>query len=576
MKKNNLKYFRNLAFITIPVFLIITFFTAFDAKYSSLPAGYTDKNHYNASLELIKTKRGIMNFQGVSLFKKSEEVNTQAINNFVNKASFLKIQTAKLNDFNSAKLENILFRVEYIDNQTFELELTRVNLIPEGFKIEIINGSNREFVDYEPGLYYQGIVKGDESSFATLSVFKNNVMCIISTDKGNYVLGAIKDDNKNLTDEYIFYNDRDIIISPDFSCGTRDDFHRFSEARLVHKSNGLFSTTQPIENYFVCDYRMYQDNGSDLQNVANFVSGCFLHVRTLYQNEQIPVALAPFIMVYTSNDPYSSLVDSYNILNLFGANTQDNFEGDLAHLLSTRNAQLGGIAWIRILCQSYTYFPPPDNVHYGRFAFSNIENSYLPYPQYSWTVTVITHEAGHNLGSRHTHSCVWPTNSGQIDSCVSISGESCVPFTVPNFNGTIMSYCHLNGSINLTSGFGPLPGDTIRLRYSQAQCIDSALNSSEIPLAYLLMQNYPNPFNPATNIKFGLPEPGYVTLTVYDITGREVAELVNNRFYEAGIFSVIFSSNDYNLASGVYLYKLTVSSSAGRKFSEIKKMALIK
>jgi hypothetical protein len=161
----------------------------------------------------------------------------------------------------------------------------------------------------------------------------------------------------------------------------------------------------------------------------------------------------------------------------------------------------------------------------GRYAFSELENTYNNVPIYSWTVEVITHETGHNFGSQHTHACVWPTVSGQIDSCVNIQGESCVGVDVPNPNGTIMSYCHIpaGGGINFTRGFGPLPGDTIRLRYSQALCIDNPLNSSETPVVFNLLQNYPNPFNPSTNIKFALPQDGLVTLKVFDVTGKEVA-----------------------------------------------------
>jgi hypothetical protein len=221
-------------------------------------------------------------------------------------------------------------------------------------------------------------------------------------------------------------------------------------------------------------------------------------------------------------------------------------------------------------------FSPPDDAHYGRFAFSNIENSFLPYPLYSWTVTVITHEMGHNIASKHTHACVWPTNSGQIDSCVSVPGESCVSITQPNNNGTIMSYCHLNGSINLSRGFGPLPGDTIRYGYSVASCIDSALNSSEAPLSFDLFQNYPNPFNPGTNIKFALPEEGYVTVKVYDITGKEVTSLVNSKFYTTGFFEAYFDASQFNLSSGVYLYTIEVKRNNSSVFSEIKKMVLVK
>mgnify|MGYP000324279970 FL=1 len=78
-------------------------------------------------------------------------------------------------------------------------------------------------------------------------------------------------------------------------------------------------------------------------------------------------------------------------------------------------------------------------------------------------------------------------------------------------------------------------------------------NLNTIPEGFKLGQNYPNPFNPTTNINYSIDQAGLVTLKVYDITGREVATLVNNR-ENAGDHSVTFDAT--NLASGVYIYTL--------------------
>ncbi|HBZ39391.1 MAG TPA: hypothetical protein DEO59_13265 [Balneola sp.] len=74
-----------------------------------------------------------------------------------------------------------------------------------------------------------------------------------------------------------------------------------------------------------------------------------------------------------------------------------------------------------------------------------------------------------------------------------------------------------------------------------------------MPEGFKLGQNYPNPFNPTTNINYSIDQTGFVTLKVYDITGREVATLVNNR-ENAGDHTVTFDAT--NLASGVYIYTL--------------------
>lgn len=74
-----------------------------------------------------------------------------------------------------------------------------------------------------------------------------------------------------------------------------------------------------------------------------------------------------------------------------------------------------------------------------------------------------------------------------------------------------------------------------------------------VPEGFKLSQNYPNPFNPTTNIEFSLNESGATSLKVYDLTGREVASLVNSRL-SAGEHSVTFDAS--NLSSGVYVYIL--------------------
>ncbi|MCI0449965.1 MAG: M12 family metallo-peptidase [Chlorobi bacterium] len=570
--------------INIIIFVLVTFalvfsLTAFNVSENtvqSLPQ-FKDLGHVKKAAELVNSRKQYSIFNDVNLFKKSNKVNSDALNSFAAGVSLLNIDKSSLSSINSSKPNEINFIIPK-DEESIELELVRINFLPENFRIKAMgeNGSV-SYTKFDEGLYYRGILKGDNTSVVTVSIFNDNVMGIISTNDGNYILGPVKDIDNRPTDEYIFYNDRDVINKPDFQCAADDYSGLFSKVERGNLNKSSSRTTSPVRVYFVCDHQMYLDNGSNVNLVGQFVTGAFAHVITLYANEQIPVVLSSEIFVYTSPDPYVGFSGSYDILNEFGSRTQDDFDGDLAHLLSTGHGQqLGGIAWINVLCQSYIYFPPPDDAHYGRFAFSNIENNYSPFPVYSWTVMVITHEMGHNFASKHTHACVWPTVSGQIDSCVNINGESCVGTTQQNNNGTIMSYCHLNGGINFTRGFGSLPGDTVRLGYELAACLDSAVNSSEAPVTFNLLQNYPNPFNPSTNITFALPEDGYVTLRVYDLLGREVTRLIDNNYYPIGIFTSRLDASDLSLASGVYLYKLDVNKSGRLLYSQIKKMVLVK
>jgi hypothetical protein len=90
---------------------------------------------------------------------------------------------------------------------------------------------------------------------------------------------------------------------------------------------------------------------------------------------------------------------------------------------------------------------------------------------------------------------------------------------------------------------------------------------SVIPDMIALSQNYPNPFNPATIIKYQVPEDAFVIIKVYDILGKKVRTLVNEK--AAGYYSVNF--NGSNLSSGIYFYSI-----AAGNFYQVKKMILAK
>ncbi|MFZ4590311.1 MAG: T9SS type A sorting domain-containing protein, partial [Ignavibacteria bacterium] len=92
--------------------------------------------------------------------------------------------------------------------------------------------------------------------------------------------------------------------------------------------------------------------------------------------------------------------------------------------------------------------------------------------------------------------------------------------------------------------------------------------SAEVPGSYSLGQNYPNPFNPSTVVSFQLSVVSDVSLKVYDVQGREVQTLVNERL-NAGTYEVKFDGS--MLTSGVYFYRLFTDG-----FSDAKKMLLIK
>lgn len=99
--------------------------------------------------------------------------------------------------------------------------------------------------------------------------------------------------------------------------------------------------------------------------------------------------------------------------------------------------------------------------------------------------------------------------------------------------------------------------------------ITSGINGT-VPDGFALNQNYPNPFNPSTKITFEIPKNSQVVLKVYDIQGKEVADVVNDR-RDAGKYEVQFDAAKYGLSSGNYVYTINTGD-----FVQSKKMTIVK
>jgi hypothetical protein len=111
----------------------------------------------------------------------------------------------------------------------------------------------------------------------------------------------------------------------------------------------------------------------------------------------------------------------------------------------------------------------------------------------------------------------------------------------------------------------PPPGGRTAINHA---ALSHLVNQEALPKEFELKQNYPNPFNPTTTIEYGLPAASHVKLRVFDILGRVVMTLVDER-QSAGYKSATFNAS--NLPSGVYFYDLEASN-----FRSIKMMILIK
>jgi hypothetical protein len=135
-----------------------------------------------------------------------------------------------------------------------------------------------------------------------------------------------------------------------------------------------------------------------------------------------------------------------------------------------------------------------------------------------------------------------------------------------NYKPSIIEYLNVSG--DLAPIWVGITGSSKKLYINRLFATKIRNNETEVPAKYFLGQNYPNPFNPTTKINFAIPKSGLVMIKVYDIAGREMAEIVN-QVLTSGSYTVDFDGAI--LSSGAYFYKITSGN-----FTETKKMLLIR
>jgi len=131
---------------------------------------------------------------------------------------------------------------------------------------------------------------------------------------------------------------------------------------------------------------------------------------------------------------------------------------------------------------------------------------------------------------------------------------------------------HYNWVLTATSGEKYILENTGELKVPSAERFTLELKAI-VPATFTLHQNFPNPFNPITTLRYDLPSNALVTLNIYDMLGREVAQLVNIT-QQAGFKSVQWDGSDSMgkpVSAGVYLYKIQAGD-----FVQTKKMVLLK
>lgn len=398
-------------------------------------------------------------FKSFSVLTATAELPDPEINRTVDNATFALINNSGVNAIVATRPQTIQMQIPY-NGSEISILLYKVEISNELFHVDTDKATN---VAYQQGAHYRGIIENNPTSLVAMNFFKNEMSGIISdASVNNLVVGKI--DKKFNTDEYIIYSDGQMKIPNGFRCDVKDEGE--VEMHENHDDNGReMLSAKCVTMYFEVDYALYQANGSDVTTSTNWMTSVFNNVQTLFANDGISTALRS-VFVWTEQDPYSGSSSSDYLYQF--KDFRPVFDGDIGQLVGIDPGGLGGVAFLNGICN--------DN----RYSYSDVNLSYSTVPTYSWTVQVITHELGHQMGSRHTHACAWNGNNTSIDGCGQQAGYSegsCAtgPIPSPFLKGTIMSYCHLISGvgINFSNGFGPQPQAVILGTVNAGSCLSS-------------------------------------------------------------------------------------------------------
>lgn len=426
------------------------------------------------SSEIETAKRYNVAFTPTELFS----ITTGNTHDVLADETLLNLNKAQAAALYEHRAQAIALSVSDKNGKEYVLEMLQFNPLAANAKMRYTDKSGSYEFAYDKGLHYQGALKGDEHSLATMSIFANGkVMILFANADGNFVIGELE----GQPGSYIFYNDADFLDKPDMPCATTSEGISIDVNEPADKTTAKTYECKKISVYFEVDYQFYQANNNSISNTQTFITGMFAQIQTLYRNEQIAIELKS-MNIWTTDDGYPD-ANSHSALSAFrsywGSQPQK-FDADIAVLIAKDNGGNGGVAYLGGMCTSS-----------NPYAYGDISGTYMTVPSYSWDVSMTTHEIGHLIGSPHTHWCGWNTgiggSCGAIDDCYNNDrGSGCntcsstFSNSAPNssWQGTIMSYCHLQSrGVSLANGFGPIPGDYIRDRVNTRPCLKSIISA---------------------------------------------------------------------------------------------------
>jgi len=464
-----------------------------------------------------------------------EKKHDRDINTALDNYSLLELDTKFSKQALRTQSNTLYLELPIVNDELSKVRLSKAKITTDDFQIKDAK-NNTHSINSGSAAFYWGTVDDNPNSLVAFSIYENTVSGMIHLEGESYTLTKLKSQK-----QHIIYKNSDRKAVVPFACDTED---QLSTAIPDLEIESREDSDNCVRIYIEADFDFYEAYDNSITATTEHIMNVFNQSAILYANEGIETVISE-IKIWTTEDPYTG-IGTAALLQEFGDEMADGFNGDLAHLYGDRlNA---GRAWVNVLCHSLNKY---------RTAYMDVTADFDLVPAYSNSVMVVTHETGHNLGSVHTHACAWNGNETVIDGCGQVAGYpegDCDTGTVPA-KGTIMSYCHLVSGVGIdfSLGFGLQPGNFIRDKVSNGSCLSSCEEES-VDLGCNVIDGFENG-NPWGNWIDGGADCNRINNSSHANTGSYSIELKDNN---AGshVTTTVFDATDYSAITVSFSYKV--------------------
>ena len=373
----------------------------------------------------------------------------------------LEVDMHSFNSIKEFRPCELILDIPFFNNNTLQLNLESFSAFTNDFQLLRTNDNGMIYDAYQPDIQSYRIV--GEGVSGSMSFMKNLLIGVIKYNGDVYEITHIED---NL---YVLFDVNKCVAESSFSCQTDTEYNQVVTADSEPLE--MMGGSECVEMGIEIDFYTYEQFANNCYDAVEWALALLAGVSEVYYSElnQMVTLQARYINVWEIVDNYDPLNDCGDMLDEmpnYWNNPPFNdiyAQTDLVHLFSRKNAN-GGIAFVGALCGGLS------NANWGFGVTTGLNTTFTyDYPDntpYSYNLSYLGHEIGHNFGSPHTHNCGWDADAslnfpgGAIDACADVEGACSSPLNPPNevwqqSSGTIMSYCDL-GSVGITLEFHPI------------------------------------------------------------------------------------------------------------------------